>query len=405
MEEILRELNMVVGVRGSFLCSTDGQILARAMPDAWQEQQLVIAGRVAGQTFQALTSAGQRAKEIDLVFAEGRLLLKNLRSATLFIYCARNVNLPLLNLSASSALKKLGAEIKLAAPPPARRRVAPSTEPVPNSLPESSRAQPVLFALPADWALPDSQARHLIELARGRGLTLRALGTLGNYWHCHTAREWLGSSSSPQVIELAGLAKETVALTDLFRDAGFEINARFSAFYGNQRALYENGSIPLRAQLFLDNYEMYHRFAFASHLSDEELTLPVTFLFLARLQSVEISDYELRELCALCLDHDLSFGPGREKIDGATITDLCADDWGWFKTATLTLDKLVKNANWLGTSDREALGAWVDRLTQSIHAAPKSLRWQMRARLGESTRWYHVPQQPGTTARPDLAIG
>lgn len=404
MEEILKELNKVVGVRGSFVCSSDGEILARAVPDEWRNPQLAEAAHVASQTFQALQSAGQRSKEFDLIFAEGRLLLRNLRGGLLVIHCARNVNLPLLNLSTSSAIKKLGTEMKAASPHPVRGKpVTETPAPPPPLAPNLTGVES--FSLPGEWKATEAQARHLIDLANGRGLTLRALGTLGNYWHTHTARGWLGSSSRPQLIEFAGLARESTGLIELFRFAGFEINPRFSAFYGNQRALFEDSTTSLRAQLFLDNYELYHRFSFAPHIADDPLTLPVTLLFLMRLQSVDISDEELRELAGLCLDHDLSLGPEREKIDGTTITDLCADDWGWYKTATLTLGKLAAKPSWLGTEEHVALAGWVDRLVQSIQAAPKSLRWQVRARLGESTRWYHTPQQPGTTARPDLAIG
>jgi hypothetical protein len=41
-------------------------------------------------------------------------------------------------------------------------------------------------------------------------------------------------------------------------------------------------------------------------------------------------------------------------------------------------------------------GLFLPRMTQLgqlIEASPKSMRWQLRARIGEATRWYEVPEE------------
>ena len=45
------------------------------------------------------------------------------------------------------------------------------------------------------------------------------------------------------------------------------------------------------------------------------------------------------------------------------------------------------------------------RLKSSLDATSKSLRWQARARLGESMRWYETPAESGAPTRPETAIG
>ena len=40
----------------------------------------------------------------------------------------------------------------------------------------------------------------------------------------------------------------------------------------------------------------------------------------------------------------------------------------------------------------------LEGLCQSIERAPKSVRWQMRARVGDSVRWYKTPVLPPQVA-------
>ena len=114
MEVFLREINAVVGVSGTFVCGMDGSVLAKLMPDNFDATQLALAARIAGQTFHALDSTGHRVDDVDLSYDKGRLILKNLRGGILAILCARNINIPLLNLTANVAVKKLAAELESA---------------------------------------------------------------------------------------------------------------------------------------------------------------------------------------------------------------------------------------------------------------------------------------------------
>jgi hypothetical protein len=132
----------------------------------------------------------------------------------------------------------------------------------------------------------------------------------------------------------------------------------------------------------------------------------VTPLLLLHLQRFEMNDPVFFDLCVLLLEHDLSVGPENEKIDASQITRLCADDWGWYKTVTMNLDRVEEYAARVTKGDEQAIVVErARRIKQSIKGAPKSLRWQTRARIGESVRWYETPISPSLTARPDLSIG
>jgi len=132
MESILKDINTVVGVTSSFVCNGEGQVLASAPPDLYDEIILSTVGRTMAQTMAGLTTARRRKiGDIDLVYDQGRLIAKNLGEGCLCILCVRNINMPLLNLTANVAAKKLAAKLKGGGKPSSRREAkAPTGPPV-----------------------------------------------------------------------------------------------------------------------------------------------------------------------------------------------------------------------------------------------------------------------------------
>ncbi len=113
MEEILEEINNVVGVIGCFVCDSEGQVLASTLPGLFDDAILTSLGRITAQTFGGLSMARRRkASDLDLVYTQGRFMVKNLGTICLLILCMRNINVPLLNLTANQVVKKLSASIK-----------------------------------------------------------------------------------------------------------------------------------------------------------------------------------------------------------------------------------------------------------------------------------------------------
>jgi len=108
MKDILKDINAVVGVTGCFICNDEGQVLASALPELFDETILSIVGRTMAQTIAGLATARRRKiADIDLVYDQGRLIAKNLGEGCLCILCVRHINVPLLNLTANVAAKKL----------------------------------------------------------------------------------------------------------------------------------------------------------------------------------------------------------------------------------------------------------------------------------------------------------
>jgi predicted regulator of Ras-like GTPase activity (Roadblock/LC7/MglB family) len=170
---ILADLGALMGVTGSFVCGRDGGLLGRAMPDGTNDADLASVGRSLMQTLNGLeVDRRKRATELDFVFANGKMLVKNLGVGCLCVLCTRQANVAMVNMTANMAARKL----KDALAAPAARPAAPAAPAPPSAAPSAPAAAPaaVPAAVPAgapggppiDPALL-TQVEH--ELARAVG--------------------------------------------------------------------------------------------------------------------------------------------------------------------------------------------------------------------------------------------
>ena len=428
LSDYLREVNSAPGVGGSLLFSGEGDVLSAAMPEGYSEASQATLAYNTARSIAALEASRRRVQELDLTFRDRRLIIKNLRPGHLALLCTRTVNLPLLNLSITPTVKKIVAELKgkaaAAAPKPAPAPakaaepavVAPEPqEPAPEPVvaaPEPTPAAAIPVSLPPapvepariveeatpppDSSLLQSmigEGQRLIEAAGGKAIEIRLAGSVGVHMHCPKSRAWMVMPTVP-VIELVGRQENSEALVALLAHLGYEPRMRLFEMRGIRHFVIHKTKSDLVLHVFLNAYEVFHRFEFLEVLAREPLTLPPTQLLLCSLQVVDASEMVLREVGALLAEHDLGVGSQPEIIDASRVTDVCAEDWGWFRTATSNLDTLTQVLPfWKDVPDRERLRDRIGRLRTSIEGAPKSMRWQVRARVGESVRWYQTPIQ------------
>ncbi len=86
-------------------------------------------------------------------------------------------------------------------------------------------------------------------------------------------------------------------------------------------------------------------------------------------------------------------------IDADRFAAVLGADWGWWRTVTGNLDRLPALL-----AERPQLaqpGMPFDPVEQSVRlrqlaeTAPKSMKWKMRAGLGDKVRWYELPEEVG----------
>jgi len=80
-----------------------------------------------------------------------------------------------------------------------------------------------------------------------------------------------------------------------------------------------------------------------------------------------------------------------ETINTTILTRTLSNDWGFWRTVTGNLnlvDGKLGEYSALTDEDRSIVHKQINALLQNIEAAPKSLGWKVRARIGEKVKWY-----------------
>jgi hypothetical protein len=191
-----------------------------------------------------------------------------------------------------------------------------------------------------------------------------------------------------------GLKKQTKEIRKLFEDLGYAPRARFNAMAAGTRLIFNDIERGRRVDIFLDDFDMCHKFNLKDRLVLNKPTIPLADLLATKLQVVEITEREYRDIIALIHDHGLGDSDAPETINADRIAKLCSDDWGVYKTFTINLCH-VKTALAefeLDPEYRDLTRKRLDDLQSRIESAPKGFAWKARARVGEKKRWYNLPE-------------
>lgn len=239
---------------------------------------------------------------------------------------------------------------------------------------------------------PQEEADRILEAAEAKGISLRLIGGVAVGKTCP-------SSAKPPLsrryvdIDVIGHRKESAKIGQLFKELGYSPRERFNAFQVT-RLIFNDLENARRVDVFLDVFEMCHRFNFKERIDIEANTLPIADLLSTKLQIVEINEKDMKDIMVMLLDHDLEAEDVHDKVNVSRMARLCADDWGIYKTFTTNLAKVPEFADLvgLGEEQKRRVLEQAEKLRRAIEDAPKSMGWKMRAAVGERKRWYELPE-------------
>lgn len=201
-----------------------------------------------------------------------------------------------------------------------------------------------------------------------------------------------------QDMDFASVSKAKRAVMALLGGLGFEGDRRFNTMHGHKQMYFRSPVDGATADVIMDRLQMCHVLEFGDRIDRLPFTLDVTDLLLSKLQVVEQNEKDVQDIVYLLAAHEVREGdePGTVGLD--RFAKVLAEDWGWWRTATGNLDRVVE----LVRGDLARLvprGAGYDPVEQAVvlrdHAQsmPKTLKWKLRARLGERVQWYEVPEE------------
>jgi hypothetical protein len=240
-------------------------------------------------------------------------------------------------------------------------------------------------------------AVRTVEAANREGVPLRLLGG--------QAVRYLTPDFPPrrrddQDMDFASVSTAKRPVTELLTQLGFEGDRRFNNLHGHRQMYFSSPADGISVDVIMDRLHMCHVLEFSSRIDRMPVTLDVTDLLLSKLQVVQQNEKDVHDILYILAAHEVREGDEPGAIGLGRFSQVLAGDWGWWRTATGNLDRVVDLAG--GELARLVPGgAPHDPVEHAValrrHAdtMPKSLKWKLRARIGERAQWYELPEEVG----------
>ena len=231
----------------------------------------------------------------------------------------------------------------------------------------------------------------MLALAREDGTTLRLLGAVAFARRCpHHAylREKLGRRYTD--IDFAAYGREAPKIRAMLARAGYVEDPAVYVNSEGSRLVAEHADIGMHIDVFLDKLEFCHTVLWKGRLELDAETIPLAELLLQKMQIVEINEKDLIDMITLLLEFPLGDSDA-DTINIGRIVEICAKDWGWWRTLTMNLDKVRQMAEHyeaLTDDETRRVADQVHAALERIEAQPKSLSWKLRAKVGDRKKWY-----------------
>jgi hypothetical protein len=244
---------------------------------------------------------------------------------------------------------------------------------------------------PEDDPLPEAVA--LVEGAAQAGLKLRLLGGLGVRVLCpgFPPRQRPG-----QDIDLACASRGRRDVAAYLEKSGCVPDKMFNSLNGD-RQMYFTAPSGRPIDVMVDRLVMCHTLDFRSSFGNSSHTLDPADLLLSKLQIFELNAKDAHDIT-----HLLSGVPVADKAPEPVIYtgrfgEMMASDWGWWRTTTANLEKLPAllddNPQMIPPQPRFDAREQAARLLDVAKSVPKSMKWKLRANVGDRVRWYELPEE------------
>ncbi len=238
----------------------------------------------------------------------------------------------------------------------------------------------------------ENEVSRIVDAGDAAGITLRLLGSLAFHYHCPRyghLQARLGRAYTD--IDFAAYGRQAAQIRQWMPAAlGYREDSQVFINTEGQRMVFENPANGLHVDIFVDRLDFCHTVYWKDRLEKDRPTIPLAEMVLEKLQIVKINEKDIIDMIMLLLEH--AWGDhDDETINLPAIAGVCANDWGFWRTATMNLDKTKRLSQaYAGlTGDEKAqVAAQVEQALAAIQAAPKSMRWKLRARIGDKVKWY-----------------
>jgi hypothetical protein len=235
-----------------------------------------------------------------------------------------------------------------------------------------------------------TEAERITAAARALKLPLKLVGGAAVNLHSRSARE-APLKRKYGDLDFVAASKQRQAAEKLFESLGYQGDRRFNTLNGHQRLLYLDAVNGRQIDVFIDRMKMCHVIELADRLGGDDPCLTPADLLLSKLQVFEVNKKDLVDSIALLLDHPIA-DHDDDAINGTYLAALLSQDWGLYRTMQMNTAKIRETAKELPVA-ADTVNQRLDELWARTEAHPKSLKWRLRARVGDRMTWYELPEE------------
>src|SRR5450759_3340597 len=223
---------------------------------------------------------------------------------------------------------------------------------------------------------PIAEAGRIASAAKDAKVGVKLMGGAGIHLHSPSAhraplRRKYGD------LDYAMPKRDRGAALAFFPSLGYEANERFNLMQGDRRLYFFDNEHSRQVDVFIDSIRMSHVIDLRGRLDHEGPCASPSDLLLSKLQIYEVNHKDLVDLTALLLDHPVA-GHSDEAIDAEYIARLTAEDWGFYRTMQVNIEKLDGTLDELDV-DRDLVRSRLAEIWKAVDAQSKPLKWRLRA--------------------------
>ena len=203
-----------------------------------------------------------------------------------------------------------------------------------------------------------------------------------------------------QDMDFACVSSKKRDVIDFFVARGFLGDKRFNTLHGDRQMYFTTPDGKTSVDVVMDRLNMCHVLEFRERIDRLPDTLDVADLLLTKLQVVELNEKDVHDVLHLLSGFEVQPGDEPKAIGMDRVGRVVADDWGWWRTVTMNLDKVAhfaedEHSDLVPEARVFEPAAQARRLREHCDEVSKPMKWKLRAKVGDRVQWYQLPEEVG----------
>ena len=237
----------------------------------------------------------------------------------------------------------------------------------------------------------ENELQTILKASYDAGILMRVIGSLAFQMHCPKYGHLQAAMGRAYTdIDFGAYNSQARQITELMTSMGYVDNREVYIGSEGERAIFDKPGAGLHVDVFYEKLDFCHAIYWKGRLEVDSPTIPLTELLLEKMQIVEINEKDIIDTIMLLLEHPLG-DMDEETINIKLAAQLCANDWGLWRTTTMNLEKvkqLAQHYTQLTPEEKSRVESQVNEILGRLNDEPKPLAWRLRDRVGDRVKWY-----------------